>query len=299
MMVTSTLTPFDTTGAATDGPSDAPPCPAIGQDIWYRYTASCNGMLTVDLCQGTAFDAALAIYDGCTCPPTLLLGCDDNSCGGVAPSQSVSVVNGHCYLIRVGGVGSATGTGNVHVVCTPTTGTGACCKTDLSCEVLPPADCQIANGTFHGDGTICTPELCAPSLPPPACSGDVNGDCQVDDTDIPLFVQALLDPTLQSAEVCRADANGDGVLDGKDIQVFIDNVIAHCHCCHGDTNHDGKLDGLDIQGLINAVMAQSSPLAGCAYYYEPTADVNNDGIINVIDIDVFVNLLVNGGTCAP
>ncbi len=128
------VTPFDTTGATTDGPAHAT-CQFDGQtyhDLWYNYTASCTGTLTVSTCNedgGDAlYDTDLVAYDGCACPASdaNLLGCSDDAAGCTAsgtafPSRvQVPVVAGQCYKIRVGGfqAGSA-GLGTLSVSCTP------------------------------------------------------------------------------------------------------------------------------------------------------------------------------------
>jgi hypothetical protein len=38
--------------------------------------------------------------------------------------------------------------------------TGACCATDGTCSETTEADCGAAGGTYHGDGTSCTPNPC-------------------------------------------------------------------------------------------------------------------------------------------
>jgi hypothetical protein len=42
-------------------------------------------------------------------------------------------------------------------------------------------------------------------------------------SDIPLFVQALLNPTPQGT--CTGDMSGDGKLDGRDIRPFVDALL--------------------------------------------------------------------------
>src|SRR5206468_3397243 len=60
ILVSNGITVFDTTGAVTDGPTDAPVagCTQVNQDIWYHYISSCAGAVTVSLC-GSNFDTAL------------------------------------------------------------------------------------------------------------------------------------------------------------------------------------------------------------------------------------------------
>ena len=123
-------TAFDTTNATTDGPAHAS-CQFDGQtyhDIWYTYTATCDGNLTVTTCEdlgGSAnYDTDLVVYDGCVCANFVLLGCNDddpnNPCGGGPDYHStvvVPVTAGACYLIRVGGWNDGDrGTGVLNIV---------------------------------------------------------------------------------------------------------------------------------------------------------------------------------------
>jgi hypothetical protein len=112
--VTLGSTPINTVGATTDGPPLPVECDLefgddIEKDVWYQFVADSSGTLTVDLCDGTDYDSRIAIYDGCACPAEQLVGCDDDNCGilGGPSVTSVSVIAGHCYLIRVGGFSAA------------------------------------------------------------------------------------------------------------------------------------------------------------------------------------------------
>ncbi|MHC4990271.1 MAG: hypothetical protein ACYTGC_04755, partial [Planctomycetota bacterium] len=107
-------TPFDTTGATTDGsPHDDGVCPEfffgddqIYNDIWYEYTATCSGELFVSMCGEVDFDTRLAVYENSGCPvfDADLLACNDDAPGcGEASELAVAVVEGESYLIRVGG----------------------------------------------------------------------------------------------------------------------------------------------------------------------------------------------------
>jgi hypothetical protein len=117
------LTPFSTVGATTDGPSE-PSCgfccgdPQIGQDIWYNYTASCTGSLTVSLC-GSLYDTKVALYQGTNCPVTSPpLACnDDYAPCGLDSQITANVTQGQSYKLRVGGFLGATGTGTIMITC--------------------------------------------------------------------------------------------------------------------------------------------------------------------------------------
>ncbi|MEK6644954.1 MAG: hypothetical protein AABZ08_13715 [Planctomycetota bacterium] len=251
--------PYDSRGAATDGPLDSPgpPCTNVNQDVWYQYIAICDGQLSASLCTGTTYNAAMAIYDGCTCPPSLgaMLACDNDSCGpGGPPVVTIPVTMGQCYLIRVGGEGAESGAGQLMLNCQPN----------------------------QGPGDICV--------------GDANNDCSVDLNDITGFVDVLLgNITPLPTGLCRTDTTNDGVLDGRDIQPFIGSLINanSCGCCRGDMNGDGLLDGRDVQGLVDAMLLPALP---CTSTYR-AADINADDLVDFADVDVLVNKLINGDVC--
>jgi hypothetical protein len=117
------------------------------------------------------FDTRVAIYEGCACPITDddLLVCSDDAAGcGTASEATADGVDGHCYLIRVGGASAQSGTGQ------------------LSIDLEP--DCQ---GDANGDGIINVTDFliilstwgaCPPPCPP-SCPADFDGDCSVGVTD--------------------------------------------------------------------------------------------------------------------
>jgi hypothetical protein len=106
--------PFSTVAATFDGPGLCQTAP----NIWYDYTATCNGAINVHLC-GSLYDTKLAVYDGNSCPPTTMLGCNDDACGGTLQSElkNIPVVQGNHYLIEVGGYSTYTGDGVVTCTC--------------------------------------------------------------------------------------------------------------------------------------------------------------------------------------
>jgi hypothetical protein len=122
----------------TDGPDTVTNCQVsspsdideseFGGDVWYFYTATCTGRLTVSMCEDADYDAILAIYtdgsDTCSCPtgteqppdPTF---CADDTCGatGGPPVIEAIVSNGTCYTIRVAGWSGSQGSGSFTVEC--------------------------------------------------------------------------------------------------------------------------------------------------------------------------------------
>lgn len=296
---------FDTRGATTDGPPDpiGAPCTDVNQDIWFRYVATCDGQLIVSLCLGTTYDAALTIYDGCACGASLgpLLACDDDFCGpGGAAALATTVQRGNCYLIRVGGAGTAVGTGTLNVRCIPSL---ACCLGDTNGDgLLDDADVQV---------------LTAALLNPPAtgtqafCQADVNADGAVNGLDIQALVDLLTNgatcPPPVTGACCFSDQTcvedtvdgcfaAGGVYQG-DETICTANTCQPpvVNCCPGDLTGDMTLDISDVAPMIAALM--NPPPIGTAAFC--AADVNLDGAIDGNDIQLFTDRLVGGASCVP
>lgn len=169
---------FDTTAATPDGPTHDPgECQyaesTLNNNVWFSYTASCTGTLTVTTCEqagGSAdYDTKLAVYGG-TCANLVKLGCNDddeaNACGtgagGFHSRVVILVTAGQSLLISVGGFGATdVGTGNLFIGCVAATATGACCKPDTTCtDEASPGACATAGGHFIGFGTTCATTTC-------------------------------------------------------------------------------------------------------------------------------------------
>jgi len=105
---------FDTTDATFDGPGHCMTSP----NIWYIYTASCSGDVTVSLL-GSSYDTMLAVYKGAACYPTAsdLVECNDDAGSAYQSEVTFAAVSGSQYLIEVGGYGSAKGQGILNVSC--------------------------------------------------------------------------------------------------------------------------------------------------------------------------------------
>ncbi len=91
-------------------------------DVWYTYTPTVDGDVTVSLC-GSAFDTTLAIYDACDGTE---LACNDDSCG-LQSEIIMPMTAGTTYYIRVAGYNGATGDFTLLV----TGGQGTCGCGDL------------------------------------------------------------------------------------------------------------------------------------------------------------------------
>lgn len=114
-------TPFTTNGGMTDGPDEPSACGGLSDtqlasDAWFCYEPSCTGTLELRLCD-TDFDAALAVYDACTCP----VEADASTCAaadcGESASVTIAVTAGDSLMIRVGGLGGTSGVGVLDAVC--------------------------------------------------------------------------------------------------------------------------------------------------------------------------------------
>lgn len=117
---------FITNGATTDGPDEPGICTYfgntnVGQDIWYCYTASCTGTVSLNVCTSN-YDTKVAVYNSdpdCACPAgASAIACNDDAC---APGSFLSFpsIAGNRYLIRLGGYAASTGSGTMTVSCGP------------------------------------------------------------------------------------------------------------------------------------------------------------------------------------
>ena len=109
---------FDTTRATMDGPGHYMNSP----NIWYCYTATCTGDVTVSLA-GSSYDTMLAVYDGCECYPASgdMIECNDDAGGGYQSAVTFAAIADNQYLIEVGGYGSEKGAGLLSISCQGTT----------------------------------------------------------------------------------------------------------------------------------------------------------------------------------
>jgi hypothetical protein len=126
VLTVDTFRDINTNGCNTDGPyHPASACDSgnevLFNDIWYRFVAQANGVLTVQTCAQfggppNTFDTKVAVYDMGIDPesfdydmlPSALVGCNDDGdtdCQAqsiYASYLSLEVVEGSTYLIRVG-----------------------------------------------------------------------------------------------------------------------------------------------------------------------------------------------------
>lgn len=118
---------FSTLNATTNQPWT---CGPGANDIWFSFDAPNVGTYTFDTC-GSSFDTVLELLTA-GCNPLQILECDDDTCGTGSSIDAITVTPGTSFLLRVGGLGGATGAGVLNVT-----------------ETLPPV----------------LPDVCADALP--------------------------------------------------------------------------------------------------------------------------------------
>ena len=165
-------TDFDTTGAHTD-PIPAQGCqflfdPDLGfrlprNDVWFDYTATCNGLLMVCTCDQAFFDTTLVLYEGCECPATSdrQVACnDDGICFFVFSSRMVAPVSaGTCYKLRLGGFDeSEEGPGTLTVTCLEE----------------PISNCCTPHGEPGCEDQACEDFICSDPIDPFCCDPQVG-----------------------------------------------------------------------------------------------------------------------------
>jgi hypothetical protein len=120
---------FNTASANTDGPNEAGCNSAdadlpIWFDVWYRFVAPANGFATATNCNTAAFDSKIAFYElpGTFAEfvpqdlPEMFVACNEDcpeDAVNYTSSQTIPVVIGRTYLVRLGGFAGQTGSGTI------------------------------------------------------------------------------------------------------------------------------------------------------------------------------------------
>lgn len=113
--------PYTNKGATT---SSAWPCASGGSDVWFVYTATCDGNVAIDLC-GSDYDTAIEVFDGNNGCGGASLGCNDDFCS-LQSGLTVPCVTGDVFYVRAGGFNAAQGTILINVTCSPALNNDEC-----------------------------------------------------------------------------------------------------------------------------------------------------------------------------
>ncbi|MDG2054324.1 MAG: M12 family metallo-peptidase, partial [Phycisphaerales bacterium] len=197
IVITDGATSFSTIGATTDGvdhgaggicdDSDEANDGTVNNDIWYRYTATCDGTATFSTCGTVDFDTKIAAYSSWVIPGTgNIIGCSDDAsgCSDFSSRLTLSVSSGDQILIRLGGhIDDPIGSGTLNVSCSGGSGSSGACCVDLDCSVVASeAACSATGGNWQGEGTSCETGTCGTGPGPNVldltdlCSWDNLGD---------------------------------------------------------------------------------------------------------------------------
>lgn len=167
---------YDLTMSTTDGPAHAAcsnqGADQIDNDVWYCWTADCDGVAIAHTCELTDVDTRIAIYQGCECPPSdaRLLTCADDGCG-VQTRAAFNVVAGASYLVRLGMFPPTdAGPGSIEIRCG-----FAACPSEGSCDAGRDAPgCADANCC----NTVCAVDsMCCEEVWDDWCASEAAGLC--------------------------------------------------------------------------------------------------------------------------
>ncbi|MBI1825900.1 MAG: hypothetical protein HY287_16210 [Planctomycetes bacterium] len=173
-IVSDGVTPFNLAGATPDCPQETQ-LPSMVNDIWFNYTATCNGMVIIQTCGAGPIaspDTNMAVYPNCiSCPPYLPIpvGVSDFAGGSCYAASKVTINNvthGLCYRIRLGDANGNPVSGNLTIACQALCLPGAPCCGSAPCDDGNPCtddECDPQNGCLHinnaegcDDGSACT-----------------------------------------------------------------------------------------------------------------------------------------------
>ena len=187
---------FDNTGATTgaegqnaalcsSGP--APGNTSILNDVWYCWTATCTGVVTIETCGLTQNNTKIALWAGCACPLASQqpLCCDDNTCG--FQSQIIcEVICGEQYLIQLGSPAGP-----------PERGVGQFSIRCIGDPCNEPCCIDFNDGTTNGFG----PCPFAPNITVTTATPGPSGDA----SDFYLRLRDLSNASLACGAVCTGD----------------------------------------------------------------------------------------------
>jgi hypothetical protein len=295
--VTAGTTFYDSTGMTDDGPELPEECDegfglGFGSDLWYAYTAGDCGAVTLSLCEDTAYDSRMAVYEGCGCPTSndALAGCDDDGCGTTGGPSSITLdaVAGTCYLVRIGGFNGAAGTGALQVT-EDFTGCSACPDGDVTW--MTPVDGVVDARQPHPVGSL-EPQQGIDTFDVAAPSGAAEECWSMCETS---------DGGLGANSIVSAIDNGDDtytltlsrpITPGQVTTITYNEAVTGTFTSHpSNVNGDGAAGPLDILAIIDYLNAVDVSPFGTF-----SEDIDQSGLLTPTDILAVIDLLNGADT---
>jgi hypothetical protein len=186
-------------------------------DVWYEYTATCTGTITMDTENSVQGDTNLAVFDACGGNE---LACDDDGGTGFLSLVTFDAIAGTVVQVRVSSYSTGCGPFDLNIACDEAP-QGACCSNGL-CTVQYELVCDAMGDVYGGDNTICAGLDCNSNGADDACeiledpsldcnNNDVPDDCDLDDgTSGDCNFNGIPDE-------CEDDCNENGIADECDI----------------------------------------------------------------------------------
>ncbi|MCH2140919.1 MAG: hypothetical protein MK100_07785, partial [Phycisphaerales bacterium] len=245
----------------------------IYNDLWYTYTASCSGTVTMSTCDTSTFDTVIAVYDNCTDLNQLACNDDDASCSGFTSILNYDMNAGDSVIVRVGSWSDgATGEGLMEVSCA-TEAPGACCTGQDCIDGLLPADCADFGGEFQGYGTDCTGIVCGASGDTCAVAVPFSEGPNTFDTS-DASDSGFGEPDDTQCEGTYLDWGGSPDVWGT-FEVASDGILSVSLC--DAASYDTSLvlyEGADCSSLVQiACNGDSTVETGCQSYYSGIYDL--------------------------
>ncbi len=255
LVATVGANPVNSTGASTSTVLAPAGCPSGlagssgSNDIFIKFTPVHTGAYKLETCGTAGYDSVLSIHSGCPATDANLILCNDDFLTGATcvdastPAglrsvlNSVSLMAGQLYFIRVAGYGATGGpTGAITINIGNLNTTGSCCNGTV-CSLTDSSNCT---GTFAAAG-VCSPNPCAPAGV--CCRGST---CTTTITTDAACTSSLTGGTAGASFPSGAACNGA--------------AVSNSPCCYGDYNKVGGVTVTDIFNFLSDWFA-GSPFA--------------------------------------
>jgi len=252
---------------------------------------------------------------GVYCPPcngTLIAKNISVSLGKYSWTVPLDIALGDKYKIQIGDAGFYLGQNNIYdesdgyftieKMAGDVDGDGDVDDTDLQlfCKTYGKSEGEAdynPNADFDNSGRVDYLDLYvlarnyvpSPFTIPPL-DGDLDGDCDVDDTDQSLFNATYGKSEGEAGYNPKADFDKSGKVDYLDLYVLARNYGRTCLSLYGDIDGDCDVDGSDLS-LLNASYGKSKGEVD----YNQKADFNGDDKVDYLDLYILARHY--GKTC--